>query len=186
MGKRAQVRKRRERDAEEPVDLTPSLLMEGNDERPEVRRLLVKIKKALPRLKILLKDASSHGIYEDRVYRFYHGSWKVFHLQRHTLEIVDALRSLVPRQHIKSRTKGRQAACSLNASFMRIVGDGTGRTFKSDTNAHWDEQTRPIVEAFFHAYYFLQMIVKYGEELKRPPAWLPSGWAAVLYLYNLR
>ena len=45
---------------------------------------------------------------------------------------------------------------------------------------------RRIAEAFFHAHYFLEMLVKYGNELKFPPNMLPSGWAAVLYLYNLR
>jgi hypothetical protein len=50
----------------------------------------------------------------------------------------------------------------------------------------WLETTRPIVEAFFHARYFLEMAVRYGKKLKMPPAMLPSGWAAFLYLYNLR
>jgi len=30
------------------------------------------------------------------------------------------------------------------------------------------------------------MAVKYGAELDEPPMPLPSGWAALLYLYNLR
>jgi len=30
------------------------------------------------------------------------------------------------------------------------------------------------------------MCVKYGRELEKPPEILPSGWAAVLYLYGLR
>jgi hypothetical protein len=42
------------------------------------------------------------------------------------------------------------------------------------------------VEAFFHATYFLQMAVKYGPELEYPPRVIPSGWAALLYLHNLR
>lgn len=41
-------------------------------------------------------------------------------------------------------------------------------------------------EAFFHARFFLKMAVKYGEELDEAPSTLPSGWAALLYLYNLR
>jgi hypothetical protein len=46
--------------------------------------------------------------------------------------------------------------------------------------------TRPIVEAFFHARYFLEMVCGYGRQLTEPPSPLPSGWAAVLYLYGLR
>jgi hypothetical protein len=30
------------------------------------------------------------------------------------------------------------------------------------------------------------MAVKYGRELEYPPRVMPSGWAALLYLYNLR
>jgi len=30
------------------------------------------------------------------------------------------------------------------------------------------------------------MAVRYGKELRRPPRSLPSGWAAFLYLFNLR
>jgi hypothetical protein len=30
------------------------------------------------------------------------------------------------------------------------------------------------------------MAVRYGKELTEPPLMLPSGWAAFLYLYNLR
>jgi hypothetical protein len=48
------------------------------------------------------------------------------------------------------------------------------------------EATRPILEAFFHARYFLEMVCRYGRELAEPPSPLPSGWAAVLYLYGLR
>jgi hypothetical protein len=53
-------------------------------------------------------------------------------------------------------------------------------------NRHWPEATRPIVEAFFHARYFLEMAVRYGRQLSVAPQLLPSGWAALLYLYRLR
>jgi hypothetical protein len=43
-----------------------------------------------------------------------------------------------------------------------------------------------MLEAFFHAHYFLDMILKYGRVLASPPRVLPSGWAAVLTLYGLR
>ena len=36
------------------------------------------------------------------------------------------------------------------------------------------------------ARYMLEMAVKYGRDLESPPTTLPSGWAAVLYLYELR
>lgn len=51
---------------------------------------------------------------------------------------------------------------------------------------NWTAATRPMLEAFFHARYFLEMVCKYGETLKSAPGLLPRGWASVLYLYNLR
>ena len=45
--------------------------------------------------------------------------------------------------------------------------------------------TRPIVEAFFHARYFVEMAVRYAR-LDEPPSLLPSGYAALLCLYGLR
>jgi hypothetical protein len=68
---------------------------------------------------------------------------------------------------------------------MEIVRDGTGKTFKTQDNEKWLAVTRPIVEAFFHARFFLEMAVIYGRELETPRT-LPTGWAAFLYLYDLR
>jgi hypothetical protein len=61
-----------------------------------------------------------------------------------------------------------------------------GREFSQDDNAHWVERTAPIVEAFLHARYFLEMAAKYAVELEEPPQLMPSGWAALLSLYGLR
>lgn len=124
--------------------------------------LLENLKKALPGLKKLLDECSSHWGYEDPIYRFYHQSYKVYRLQDTTSAIVAALQALAPDR-------------KLNDWFMQM-----------DHNRRWLEITRPIVEAFFHARYFLDMAVRYGTELKAPPRTLPSGWAAFLYLYDLR
>lgn len=53
-------------------------------------------------------------------------------------------------------------------------------------NRKWLEVTRPMVEAFFHARFMVEMAVRYGRELEEPPTLLPSGWAALLYLYKIR
>jgi hypothetical protein len=107
------------------------------------------------------------------MYRFYHQSLKVFQLQHHTTEMVALLHSLAP--HLP-----------MNAWFLEIVRNGTGKEFSLEDNERWLETTRPILEAFFHARYFLEMICKYGKQWNAPPTRLPSGWAAVLYLFNLR
>ena len=57
---------------------------------------------------------------------------------------------------------------------------------KTAHNKDWTTHTRPFVEAFFHAKFFLEMAVKYGNEMKEAPEMLPSGWAALLYFYNMR
>lgn len=140
------------------------------DDRPEVLALLATLKTRLDALETL-RDRADSG--EDEVYRFYHHSFKVFRLQDVTTQIVAALQALAPDR-------------TLNATFLQIVAEGTGKTFLREHNARWLEVTRPIVEAFFHAHYFLTMAIRYGHEFDEPPQTLPSGWAAFLYLYNLR
>jgi hypothetical protein len=107
------------------------------------------------------------------IYRFYHQSFKVYQLQSSTLKIVEKLQALAPDRE-------------LNSWFMQIVHEGTGKKFALEDNEKWLAMTRPILKAFFHARYFLEMAVKYGRELEYPPRVMPSGWAALLYLYKLR
>jgi hypothetical protein len=121
----------------------------------------------------LLQGCSDKWGYEDPVYRFYHQSFKVYNVQETTKEIVAKLQSLAP--HLP-----------LNNWFLQIVGEGTGKEFRLEDNANWTPITRPIVEAFFHARFMLEMVCKYGRILTEPQGFLPSGWAAVMYLYNIR
>lgn len=143
------------------------------DERSEVQQLFKNLAGKLPVLEELLTIYSDDMGYEDPLYRFYHQSYKVYNLQYQTKEIVAALQSLRPGE-------------PLNKWFMQIVQEGTGKTFSSEDNEQWLQSTRPIIEAFFHARFFLEIGVKYGKELDFPPNLLPGGWAALLYLYNLR
>jgi hypothetical protein len=136
-------------------------------------KLLSNIKQQLPKLEELLAQVESHRGIEDGFYRFYHQSFKVYPVQQATEEICDALQNLLP---------GRP----MNQWFRKIVADGTGGKFEISHNQDWLQHTRPILEAFFHAHFFLKMAVKYGRELQSAPDSLPSGWAAVLYLFNLR
>lgn len=135
--------------------------------------LLAAAGSALPELRKLLDRANSHWEYEDPIYRLYHRSFKCFRLQDLTREIVAALQALLPGD-------------PLNEMFLTIVREGTEREFTTQSNQDWLSETRPIVEAFFHARFFLEMAVRYGEKLQNPPGTLPSGYAALLYLYDLR
>jgi hypothetical protein len=118
----------------------------------------------------LWNSVNDHWGYEDAIYRFYSQSFKVYSLQKTTIRIVELLQALVP---------GRE----LNPWFCKIVQDGTGKQFTMADNARWLEATRPIVEAFQHARYFLEMACRYHEAQEEQPS--PSGWAALLNLYQL-
>ncbi len=145
-----------------------------NSERAQLeQRLLQNIHEQLEDLKELFETVSDHWGYEDPIYRFYHQSFKVFLLQASTEQIVQKLKGLLPDR-------------PMNTWFEEIIAAGTGKSFTHDANKDWLAVTRPIVEAFFHARYFLEMACRYGQELKTPPETLPSGYAALLYLYNLR
>jgi len=134
--------------------------------------LLAALKRDEAQLRTLLARTSDAWGYEDPIYRFYHHSFKVFALQDRTAAIVAALRALGPDG-------------DLHPAFEEIVVDGTGKVFATGMNPDWTRHTRPILEAFFHARFFLEMAVRYAS-LHEAPTVLPSGWAALLALYRLR
>lgn len=136
--------------------------------------LLKNIKYKLEEIRDLLRVVNSHWGYEDHIYRFYHQSYEVFTIQKTTEKIINLLRSLAPERF------------SFNRFFEEIFIEGTGKKFKYSYNKNWTQITRPIVEAFFHAKFFLEMAFKYGTELAESPKLMPSGFAALLYFYNLR
>jgi hypothetical protein len=152
---------------EAPADLSPET---SRDALEAV--LLARMQAQHEALKALLDASSDHWGFEDPVYRFYHQSFKVFWLQRRTETIVQRLSSLLPD-------------CRLHPWFLEIVRQGTGLEFSTSDNNRWTLVTRPIVEAFFHARFFLEMAVRYAT-LEAPPSPLPSDYAALLYLYQLR
>lgn len=145
--------------------------------RPRERQLLSNLRASMPELEKLLNKANSHRSYEDSIYRFYHHSFKVYWLQGFTQEIADALMAAAPE------------GARFNEQYLRILKNGTGRSFGLHHNRWWDFNTRPIVEAFFHTKYFLEMAVKYAKELDPEGPMhmmLPSGYATLLYFYNMR
>jgi len=137
--------------------------------------LLTNIQKQWTHLSKLLEEINSHWLYEDPIYRFYHQSFKVYALQNETERIVDALRRIAP------------SGTTFSPMFEEIYRAGaSGKQFIKEHNQQWTTHTRAFIEAFFHAKFFLEMAVKYGKELQAAPTMLPSGWAALLCLYNLR
>jgi hypothetical protein len=142
-------------------------------EQETTDKLLMTIKSRMAELEELDVQVNGHWGGEDLVYRYYHHSFKVFYIQGLTQSIVTMLQELRPE-------------LPLNQTFMSIVSNGTGKTFDLSDNARWDEVTQPMLQAFFHAKYFLDMVIKYGKKLEKAPNMLPSGWATVLYLYGMR
>jgi len=74
----------------------------------------------------------------------------------------------------------------LNAWFRQILSEGTGKTFELAHNEDCLRHTRPMVEALFHAHTFVKLACQYGQEWETQPSALPSGYAALLYLFDLR
>jgi hypothetical protein len=111
--------------------------------------LLASVRAQREALKALLDASSDHWGFEDPVYRFYHQSLKVFWLQPQTDNIVRQLSGLLPDR-------------PLHPWFLQIVRQGTGKEFTTADNDRWTLVTRPIVEAFFHARFFLEMAVRYA------------------------
>jgi hypothetical protein len=94
--------------------------------------------------RILLENPHRHALelrellegiewcYEDRIYRYYHRSFKVFDLQEATRELADALAAIAP--------EGRPF-CSL---FGEILERGTGRKFSPGDNQDWPERAHQL------------------------------------------
>lgn len=76
---------------------------------------------------------------------------KVYGAQELTLEAVELLQSLLPER-------------PLNAWFMQIVKEGTEKKFDLSHNDDWPQHTRPILEALFHAHYFVRIACKYRKQ----------------------
>ena len=146
--------------------------MNDVDDDANVHALFAALKRALPTLQALRDDFATQLGDEDGVYRFYHQSFKVYSLQQKTKTIVERLQALAPDR-------------PLNPWFVQIVEAGSEKEFRVEDNSRWTEVTRPILEAFFHARFFLEMAVRYAK-LETPPRTLPSGYAALLYLFGLR
>ena len=93
----------------------------------------------------------------------------------------------INRQHVFNLDAlPTEVSGSLNDFFETIITQGTAIKFQVEHNQQWLEHPRAIVEAFLHTKYFTEMMVKYGSSLETAPSWLPSGWAAILELYNQR
>jgi hypothetical protein len=136
-------------------------------------KLLNRIKDNLSEIESLYRVFVSFE--EDYLYRFYHQSFKVFGAIEDVKRAKDLFEKIAPD------------GIALNRWFCQIADEAVGKSFDPEkTNPSWLKETRPILEAFWHSKYFLEQMLKNGKALEENLQFLPSGWAAVLYLYNLR
>ena len=142
----------------------------GAQER--INTLFLRIKARLPELEELASDLEKAE--EDGIYRFYHGSNKVFFLQ----DPVEAAFTLIKEIGGEDDPP--------NFEYARIVEAGTAHQFSETTNENWEAETKPVLEAFWHTKYFINMMVKYAKELETVEMMVQPGMAAVLYLFKLR
>lgn len=118
------------------------------EERDRLERLLIgRLEKHQAELREMLKLMSDDWPYEDGFYRYYHGSFKVYSIQITTQKAVELLRKLLPERE-------------LNLSFARIIREGTGKEFETEHNKDWDRHTGPMLEAFAHAKFMIEMAVR--------------------------
>ncbi|MEI6809608.1 MAG: hypothetical protein WCN95_12880 [bacterium] len=152
--------------------------------------LLNNIRTRMPELKRLLHVRHSHCHYVDQMFHFYHRSWRVYYLQDETRHIVEVLGSLGPKgtkfcQEFEDIIQ--QGTNVKKLDFEQVIQQVLdGRDAERAYNKQWTAYARPIVEAFLHARFFLEMAVSFGKQLEEAPELVPPGWAALLCLYDLR
>jgi hypothetical protein len=147
-------------------------IIRSHTHKERINALFIRIKSRLPELEETACELQEAE--EDGVYRFYHGSNKVFFLQ----DPVKAAFTLIKEIGGEDDPP--------NFKYARIVEAGTAHQFSETTNANWDAETEPILDAFWHTKYFVNLMVKYGKELEAVESPLQPGMAAVLYLFELR
>jgi len=141
---------------------------------PSHQALLSALKANLQELRSVIATVDDSWVGVDLVYRFWHQSLKVYALQTYTERMAKELRRLTPE------------GGTLHPWFESIVSEGTGHRFELSHNDDWLLRARPIVEAFWHARHMLHLAAECAESLTSPPTILPSEWATLLELYQIR
>lgn len=136
-------------------------------------KLLEDIKSNLTQIQQLC--SAFRGEEPDLVYRFYHQSFKVYA----AVTLIEQAKALFVRL--------APNGIPLNDWYCSIADRALSKKFDAAaTNQIWLEETQPLLEAMWHSKYFLEQMIVAAADLEAAPQTLPSGWAAVLYLYNLR
>jgi hypothetical protein len=141
----------------------------------KANEIVANIRSQYDELLSLLESVSGEWGFDDAIYRFYSQSFKIYKVQVVTHQIVEKLRSIAPK------------GTTFNPFFEEIIQSGaSGKQFDMAHNEQWTLHTRPIVEAFFHARYFLEAAVNHVKNMDATSkTQLPGRMAALFALYNL-
>lgn len=161
------------KEAEKVLNYRASIDMQDMEQQ-----LFDAVKSRYEKFEELLEKMDDDWMGPESVYRFYHHSYKVCYAVSHVKTMVALLKSLLPEDAL------------MNPMFTQIVEDGN-KGFNHEMSVDWLGNTRPIVEAYFHARHMVQVVASSGrrfaeEEYEKPPQMLDYDWATVLYLFNLR
>ncbi len=75
----------------------------------------------------------------------------------------------------------------FHSMFNEIILDAQSQgSFQLKYNDDFGEHAKPIVEAYCHCKYFMDMFLESLKMENEPESFITSGWAAILELYQLR
>jgi hypothetical protein len=106
-------------------------IIRSHTHQERINTLFLRIKARLPKLEELARNLKEAE--EDGIYRFYHGSNKVFFLQ----DPVKAAFTLIKEIGGEDDPP--------NFEYARIVGAGIAHQFSETINANWEVETKPIL-----------------------------------------
>jgi len=151
------------------------LFQEEHRKRKLQRALIAKLQETKEQAYSLQQEAENDRYIDDRFYRFYRNSTKVYDIQILTTHIVDYMQSLIDDFQLTN----------FHPHFVTIIQEGTGHVPASQEDVYIQD-TRAILEAFFHAKSALGSLIRYGIELPSEKRERATGWFSILTIYQLR
>jgi hypothetical protein len=95
-----------------------------------------------------LEDARNLMVRKQSYYynRYYSRSWNIYSSLKYTLDAAVLLDSLIP-------------TLALKPEYATLVNRVIGKRFIPEVNLRWEEETKPILEAYSHTIYMLNLVL---------------------------
>jgi hypothetical protein len=136
-------------------------------------KFLPTIREHLPALTALQNEASE-PVFSDMVYRYYHGSFKVWKAQPWVARCTMSFAAIFPE-------------VPLNGLFCEILHAGLREVFHPAFNRTWSQHACQVLDAAMHTRVFLEAVNQVARSSEaRVPEVLSPNWGLALYLWNLR